>query len=481
MPTQFFRNTSIANKLYFTIGIMAFLIVIELCVLSFSLNTLSSIRAFVSGEGLWSKAQKDAFANLRLYAESGRENEYQDYQNHLKVPLGDGIFRKALEKPVPDYNLARVGLLQGRNDAEDISGMINLILRFHDNTYLARTIYYWQKAETSLKKIIPVGRQLYDARKTGSITSDQVINFQNQIDQINDEVTPSEDGFSYTLGEGSRWLEHLVLHILIALALTVEIIGILIAVSISRNLQKGLAAIINAAQKFAAGALDQRVKVYSGDEIGILSNSFNVMANQLETTVAQLQDSQIMLRSFFESTRTCHVLMDTDLNAITFNKAAVDFGKKYYNIDLVPGTLVSKWVHAERLPGFIARCKTAMGGTLVEVETPVSYSNGETLWWSLVFEAARNLVGEVIGVSYHATDITQRVDQKREINSQHQSLERIAYIQSHEMRRPVASIIGLVDLFEQEDFTATKEELIMLKKAALELDEKIRTIVSDIH
>lgn len=478
---SFFKNTSIAKKLYFTIGIMAFLIVVELCVLSFSISTLSAIRAFVSGEGLWSKAQKEAFASLRQYAQSGREADYKNYADQLKVPMGDGLFRQALEKPVPDYALARRGLLQGRNHPDDIEGMTNLILRFHANAYLSRTIYYWIKAETSLKKIIPVAEALHRTSETGPLASAQTVSFQNSIDRIDNEVTPFEDSFSYTLGEGSRWLEQLVLHILIALALTVEITGIMIAVSISRNIQKGLSAIIEAASRFASGALDQRVEVYSRDEIGVVATSFNTMAEQLKTTVARLQESQTMLRSFFESTRTCHVLMDTALNAITFNKAAADFGRKYYRIELAQGTPVQKWVHPDRLTGFVKSCKAAMGGALVELETPVSYDNGETLWWSLVFEAARNPAGEVIGVSYHATDITQRICQQKEINAQHDSLERIAYIQSHEMRRPVASIIGLVDLLEQDDATANSQELPMLKKAVQELDEKIKMIVSDIH
>ena len=460
---------------------MAFLIVVELCVLSFSISTLSAIRAFVSGEGLWSKSQKEAFAILHKYAQSGNENDYRNYLDHLKVPMGDGLFRQALARPVPDYALARKGLLQGRNHADDVDGMISLMLRFHNNAYLARTIYYWEKAESSLKKILPVGEQLHTAVNAGPLNPARIILFQARIDQIDDEVTPSEDSFSYTLGEGSRWLEHLVLHILIALALTVEITGILIAVSISRNIQKGLGAIIDAARRFATGSLDQRVKVYSRDEIGVVATSFNVMADQLSSAVAKLQESQTMLRSFFESTRTCHVLMDTELNAITFNKAAAEFGRKYYHIELTQGTPASDWVHPDRLAVFLTNGRTAMSGTPVEIETSVSYDNGKTLWWSLVFEAARNPVGEVIGISYHATDITQRVAQREEIRLQHDSLERIAYIQSHEMRRPVASIIGLVDIFEQEDFTASKEELLLLKKAALELDEKIRMIVKDIH
>jgi two-component system, sensor histidine kinase len=61
---RWFKNISIAPKLYFTVGIMALLIGLELFVLLFSLNTLSSLRAYVGGEGLWSKAQKDATFHL---------------------------------------------------------------------------------------------------------------------------------------------------------------------------------------------------------------------------------------------------------------------------------------------------------------------------------------------------------------------------------------------------------------------------------
>jgi hypothetical protein len=49
---RWFKNVSIAKKLYFTVGIMALLIGVELFALFFSLNTLSSVRAYVGGEGL---------------------------------------------------------------------------------------------------------------------------------------------------------------------------------------------------------------------------------------------------------------------------------------------------------------------------------------------------------------------------------------------------------------------------------------------
>ncbi len=54
------RDVSIARKLYFVVGIMALLIIGELVTLRLAMRTLSAARAFVAGEGLWSKAQKNA-------------------------------------------------------------------------------------------------------------------------------------------------------------------------------------------------------------------------------------------------------------------------------------------------------------------------------------------------------------------------------------------------------------------------------------
>src|ERR1700748_1681789 len=83
------RDTSISRKLYFTVGVMALLVAIELCTLWFSVNTLSSVRSYVQGEGLWSKAEKDAVYHLHVYAFSHNEKDYKAFSYFLRVPLGD--------------------------------------------------------------------------------------------------------------------------------------------------------------------------------------------------------------------------------------------------------------------------------------------------------------------------------------------------------------------------------------------------------
>jgi hypothetical protein len=64
---RWFRNVSIAKKLYFTVGIMAALIAVELAAVVFSIYSLSSVRGYVGGVGLWSYAQNDAMYLLLHY------------------------------------------------------------------------------------------------------------------------------------------------------------------------------------------------------------------------------------------------------------------------------------------------------------------------------------------------------------------------------------------------------------------------------
>src|SRR6478609_1080843 len=104
---RWFKNVSISRKLYFTVGAMAFLIGLELFVLFFSLSTLSSLRAYVGGEGLWSKAQKDAVFHLYRYGVSRTERDYELFEQFMRVPIGDAKARRELLQANPDMDAAR--------------------------------------------------------------------------------------------------------------------------------------------------------------------------------------------------------------------------------------------------------------------------------------------------------------------------------------------------------------------------------------
>src|SRR5262245_5517388 len=109
----------------------------------FSMELLSSARAYVNGEALWSKAQKDAVLFLNRYAQSHSETDYQRYVTAIQVPLGDHEARIELSKPVFDREAARRGFLAGRNHPEDVDRMIWLFRNFGQISFIRKAIGIW--------------------------------------------------------------------------------------------------------------------------------------------------------------------------------------------------------------------------------------------------------------------------------------------------------------------------------------------------
>ncbi len=64
-----------------------------------------------------------------------------------------------------------------------------------------------------------------------------------------------------------------------------------------------------------------------------------------------------------------------------------------------------------------------------------------------------------------------------QIESQYAALRKIAYVQSHEVRAPLANALGVMGLIRDENYEAGKEYLQIMEKSLRQLDAKIHSIV----
>ncbi len=207
----------------------------------------------------------------------------------MQVSFGDHQVLLEIKKDKPDMEVARQGFIQGRNHPDDLDGIMKLSRRFHKVYYINKAMTAWAKADSMVTEISPVGVELHKEINAPVTSQQRIDEILQKLDPINNKLTVFEDEFSYTLGEGSRWLEKLILRLLFGIALTVELTGLLLAIIVSRNIQKGLNEILQSSKAVATGDFTKKAKIFSKDEIGVLANHFNEMAEALEQATINLE------------------------------------------------------------------------------------------------------------------------------------------------------------------------------------------------
>src|SRR3954452_1852003 len=163
--------------------IWPFLAIVVLLVLlsGESITILSAGRAYVEGESLWSKAQKQSLVHLMRYAHTHAESDYQQFRAALAVPLGDQKARLELQKSNPDYAVAYQGFLEGRNHPDDIPGMIDLYRRFRHLSYIDRAITLWADGDQSIGEFAAVAEELHERISAGERDSQKLYGIVERI------------------------------------------------------------------------------------------------------------------------------------------------------------------------------------------------------------------------------------------------------------------------------------------------------------
>ena len=190
-----------------------------------SIDILAAGRAYVEGESLWSKNQKEAVFHLLRFARTGAEADFRDYEKAMMVPLGFRRARLELEKAQPDYAVVRGGFLAGGTHPADIPGVIGLYQRFHHVSYMKRVLEIWRIGDQFLARLDQAAAELYRATRAGAADRDDIL---RRIFQINEELRPWQNRFSDTLGEATRWIQGTLLIVILSVAGTLVPIGILL-------------------------------------------------------------------------------------------------------------------------------------------------------------------------------------------------------------------------------------------------------------
>jgi PAS domain S-box-containing protein len=219
------QRPSAPRRWWPVVALFGCIIALQLVVAAVSIDVLSSVRAYVTGESLYSKGQKDAQIYLLDYAQYHKEDDYRHFQQALAVPLGDRIAREELQRPEPDLAVARNGFLQGGNHPDDIDGLIRLFRWFHGVPFMADAIVTWTDGDVVIQQMRELAERWRERVLRGDIEAAAIAEMRGQALHLNNRLTQLESKFSAQLGEASRQTQRLLLVVNGALAALLALTG----------------------------------------------------------------------------------------------------------------------------------------------------------------------------------------------------------------------------------------------------------------
>jgi hypothetical protein len=150
-----------ARSYAFIVALFLGLLIVALGTSWAAIDLVNATRAYATGEGRYSKAQKMAVLDLQRYAASHDIADYRAFQTDIAVPLGDHAGRVALEQARPDTQAAARGFLRGQNHPDDIGGLIRLFRWFSWWKPFAQAVNDWRVADGQIVLLIARGAGLH--------------------------------------------------------------------------------------------------------------------------------------------------------------------------------------------------------------------------------------------------------------------------------------------------------------------------------
>ena len=258
----------------------------------FAINIVSGVRAYVAGEGLYAKYQKDSVFYLRRYVQTNDESDYKRFSEAILVPLGDGNARRALDKRSPDRNTAERFFRAGQNSPDDVPSLVKLFLRFRHLSFMDDAIRIWGQADELTDQLADLGRKAHGKIVGQRMSPRDRNDLINRIDFLNERLIVLENNFSQTLGAGSRWTSHVVYKALFIADLMLLICGFVLSMLLGRSVVKEIDGISGAVRRIAQGDLSTRCTVEGSEEFVNLAEGVNQMASSIEHSQRELKHAR---------------------------------------------------------------------------------------------------------------------------------------------------------------------------------------------
>ncbi|GAB2607310.1 PAS domain-containing protein [Belliella aquatica] len=195
-----------------------------------------------------------------------------------------------------------------------------------------------------------------------------------------------------------------------------------------------------------------------------------------KTNELAVQQAQMNLKSIIEHADENYFLVDLELNIVSFNTNAKKLVKTYFRKELKEGDDFLPYLLAGLEEQFLKDLETVFAGNSITYEKVVNHNRtNEEVWFEHKFFPLFNSDRKVIGFVYANKNIEEKKLEFKRVEEKNKVLREVAYIQSHLLRSPLSSMLGLLDLIDKKQLdTENTKYFSYLKPLAQELDMVIR-------
>ncbi len=235
---------------------------------------------------------------------------------------------------------------------------------------------------------------------------------------------------------------------------------------VSESITEPIKKITHTAKKIAHGHLNERIYIYTNDEIGTLSRMFNLMASQLSDTIKKISSEKERLTTILTNMADGLIALNEDQEIIILNPAAVEiFGVKEKK---VKGKFLIEISRNQHLMEVLEQAYQ----TLEPIHTEVYLKFPREIILRTQLAPIISNLGQVRGMVLIFTDVTElrRLERMR--------TEFVGNV-SHELKTPLTSIRGYVETLldmELDNLGVVKKFLGVINKES----ERLSRLIGDL-
>ncbi|MEO8795861.1 MAG: hypothetical protein ABI390_10360, partial [Daejeonella sp.] len=167
----------------------------------FTINLLSSTRAYINGESFYARSQKNAIRNLLMYTYSEDAQYYRKFERQIYIPIQDSIARVMLFKNQNRDSIKQV-LLRAGNSPENINDFLWLGKKIYHFPYLTRALKEWRESDVLIGQLHRLGLEIRMQVVDNTLTTEEKLSYGSRINLISEKLVLREINFANILNNG---------------------------------------------------------------------------------------------------------------------------------------------------------------------------------------------------------------------------------------------------------------------------------------